>query len=114
MGDFNIDLLQYDTNTFSNDFINLLTSHSILPNILQPARVTDHSAIIIDNIFFNNTDDKTLSGNITALISDHFIQFLFLKNPESQINPLAILLMIILNLARKNLFMISQTLTGLY
>ena len=51
MGDFNIDLLQYDTNTTSDDFINSMTAHSFLPYILQPTRVTDHSATVTDNIF---------------------------------------------------------------
>ena len=31
MGDFNIDLLKYDSNTISNDFINSMTTHSFLP-----------------------------------------------------------------------------------
>ena len=80
MGDFNIDLLQYESNTFSNDFINLLTSHSLLPSILQPTRVTDHSSTIIDNIFSNASDSgESVSGNITTNISEHFIQFMFIK-----------------------------------
>ena len=36
MGVFNIDLLQYESNTISNDFINSMTTHSFLPYILQP------------------------------------------------------------------------------
>ena len=40
MGDFNIDLLQYDSNTILNDFINSMTVHSFLPYILQPSYQT--------------------------------------------------------------------------
>ena len=79
MGDFNIDLLQYDSNTISNDFINSMTMYSLLPYILQLSRVTDHSATPIDNIFSNVPDIQSVSGNLTSLISDHFIQFMFIK-----------------------------------
>ena len=78
MGNFNIDLLQHDTNTISNDFINSMTAHSFLPYILHPTRVTDHSATVIDNIFSNITDSESISGNLTTLISDH-IKFIFIK-----------------------------------
>ena len=46
MGDFNIDLLQYDSHNPTNDFINSMVSHSFLPYIHQPSRVTDHSATL--------------------------------------------------------------------
>ena len=81
MGDINIDLLQYDSSTVSNDFINSMTVHSFLPYILQPSRVTDHSATLIDNVFSNVTNTESVSDNLTTLISDHFIQFMFIKIP---------------------------------
>ena len=62
-----------------NDFVNSMISHSFLPNNLQPSQVTDHSATIIDNTFSNITDFEILSGNITALVADHFAQFLLFK-----------------------------------
>ena len=61
MGDFNIDLLQYDTHNSTDDFLNSMISHSFLPYVLQPTRVTYHSATIIDNIFSNVTDYDTSS-----------------------------------------------------
>ena len=75
MGDFNIDLLKYESHNCTNDFINSLVSHSFLPYILQPTRVTDHSSTIIDNIFSNITNYETSSGNITTLIADHLHSF---------------------------------------
>ena len=60
MGDHNIDLLQYEHSSLSNDFINMMISKSFLPYILQPTRVTDHSATVIDNIFSNVTDCQTV------------------------------------------------------
>ena len=79
VGDFNIDLLKYKSHNYTNDLINFLVSHSFLPYILQPTRVTDHSSTIIDNIFSNITDHETSSGNITTLIADQFARFLIIK-----------------------------------
>ena len=80
MGDFNINLYNYSSHTETNDFINLMVSNYLLPRILHPTRVTDHSATIIDNIFSNNCELDTLSGNLLSQISDHFPQFLIIKN----------------------------------
>ena len=72
MGDFDIDLLQYESHAHTDDFLNTMISHSFVSYIHQPTRVTDHSATVIDNIFSSITDYKTVSGNITSLIADHF------------------------------------------
>ena len=79
MDAFNIDLLQYESHSYTNDFINSVISHSFLPYIHQPTRLTNHSATVIDNIFSNVTDFDTISGNITCIIADHFAQFLLIK-----------------------------------
>ena len=64
MGDFNLNLLNYETHSDTNDFINSVISYSLLPYILHPTRVTEHSATIIDNIFSNIADGESTSGNI--------------------------------------------------
>ena len=74
MGDFNFNLLYYESHTETNDFLNTMISHYLLPHILQLTRVTDHSATVIDNILSNNTEHNTLSGSILSRISDHFPQ----------------------------------------
>ena len=79
MFDYNIDILQYKQSSLSNDFINMMISNSFLPYVLQPTRVTIHSGTVIDNIFSNVTDCQTVSGNLTTLISDHFVQFFIIK-----------------------------------
>ena len=80
MCDFNLNLLNYESHNDTNDFINTVISHYLLPHILHPTRVTDHSATVIDNIFSNNTSYETVSGNIISQISDHFPQFIILNN----------------------------------
>ena len=47
---------------------------------MHPARVTDHSATIIDNIFSNNVESDTVGGNKLSQITDHFPQFRITKN----------------------------------
>ena len=79
MGDFNLNLLNYESHSDINDFINTMVSHYLLPYVLHPTRVTVHSSTVIDNIFSNITDFDTKSGNILCDISDHFPQILVNK-----------------------------------
>ena len=57
-----------------------LASNSFLPYTLQPARITSHSKTLIDNILTNITLPDSISGNLTATISDHLPQFLIVPN----------------------------------
>ena len=75
-GDFNLDLLKIDTDHFTQHFFNLLCSYGLLPHFLQPTRVTESSATIIDNIFSNNIQDDIISGNLQLTLSEHFSQFI--------------------------------------
>ena len=51
LGDFNINLLNSDQHIPSKEFIDTLFSHSFMPFITKPTRVTQKSATLIDNIF---------------------------------------------------------------
>ena len=53
MGDFNLDLLQYNHHTPTQEFIDTLFSHAFIPLISNPMRLTSYSATLIDNIFTN-------------------------------------------------------------
>lgn len=81
MGDFNIDLL--NSCKPSDDFINTLASFFYQPHILQPSRITDHTATLIDNIFFNSIEHFTISGNIVYDLTDHLANFIILSNLSS-------------------------------
>ena len=76
MGDFNLDLLQIQSHAETDDFMNILGSSFFQPQILQPTRITDHSATLIDNIFFNSLEHFTISGNLAYDITDHLPNFL--------------------------------------
>ena len=43
LGDFNIDLLNYDQHSRTNTFLDSLSSHMLLPPIVQPARIRNNS-----------------------------------------------------------------------
>ena len=49
---------------------------------MQISDKTDHTATLIDNIFFNSLEHLTLSGNIVSDISDHLPNFLINKISE--------------------------------
>ena len=88
LGDFNINLLNYNDHHPANDFLDSLAYNSFMPYILHPTRITSHSKTLIDNIFSNYISHEIISGNITATISDHLPQFSFvpniLSNPPTQ------------------------------
>ena len=71
LGDFNVNLLNYNEHNQTNEFLDSLASNSFIPLILQPTRITSHSNTLIDNIFSNVIDPDIISGNLTATISDH-------------------------------------------
>ena len=80
MGDFNVNLLDFTSHTPTSDFVNNFFSHSLLPCIHHPTRVSEHRASIIDNIYTNTTNANIVSGNILMQITDHFSQLMVLKN----------------------------------
>ena len=86
LGDFTVDLLNYNEHQPTNEFLDSLASNSNIPYILQPTKLTSHSKTLIDNIFSNVLSCEVISENITATISDHLPQFLFAPNVLS--NPL--------------------------
>lgn len=76
-GDFNINL---NSNTSSaHQFLNLLNSFNLKPQISSATRVAKTSSTLIDNIFTNITD-KIEAYNIHLSLSDHYGQLLKIKS----------------------------------
>ena len=88
MGDFNIDLMKNDLHKPTTDFINMMFTNALIPLINKPTRITTHSATIIDNIFSNRleSDGKTMQGNLTTDVSDHFAQFHIAELTQKKLN----------------------------
>ena len=78
MGDLNINLLNCESKPESNDFLHMLNSYFFLPYILQPTRITERFATLIDNIFANSYSMDAITGNLVLTISDQLPQFLII------------------------------------
>ena len=79
-GDFSVNLLKYDCHALTNKFFDYLSCHMLLPKIMQPTRVTSNSKALIDNIFSNTLSPDSVSGSLTATVSDHLPQFVVAAN----------------------------------
>ena len=75
MGDFNLDLLKWDTSVPVNDLIAICHSKMFLNTISKPTRVTDTSATLIDHIWSNDSLQNIKNGILYTNISDHFPVF---------------------------------------
>ena len=83
VGDFNINLLNIDSDEYTESFLNLLLSNFFQPHILQPSKISNNSKpSLIDNIFLNSIDHETFSGNLVSKISDHMPNFIFCKSMQ--------------------------------
>ena len=85
LGEFNVNLLNYNEHNQAYKFLESLASNSFIPLILQPTRITSHSNTLIGNIFSNVFDPDIVSGNLTATISDHLLQFATIPNMSGNI-----------------------------
>jgi hypothetical protein len=71
MGDFNLDLLRYNDNVPTQEFIDRLFTYSTLyPLISNPTRITSHTATLIDNIFTNQLSDNVFNGIVLNDLSE--------------------------------------------
>ena len=55
MGDFNINLLNFENHHPTNNFFETLYSYSLTPLITTPTHITENTSTLIDNIFTNNS-----------------------------------------------------------
>ena len=80
VGDFNYNLLNHETDTQVNDFIQIMLSNFCQPHFIQLTRIVDNAKpSLVDNIFFNSVKYETKSGNIMSKISDHMPNFIILE-----------------------------------
>ena len=80
MGDFNLNLLNYDSHTLTGEFLDGIYSNSFIPLITRPTRITAHTSTLIDNIFTNNFCSHLVSGLLFTDISDHLPVFVINSN----------------------------------
>ena len=77
MGDYDINIINYESNSATAEFVDTIYAFTCLPLINKPATITLCSATLIDNIFTNNlfNDDHCFQGILVRDVSDHFPVF---------------------------------------
>ena len=77
MGDYNINILNYESNSTTAKFIDTMYAFTFLSLINRLTRITQCSATLIDNIFTNNLchNDCCFQGILVNDVSDHFPVF---------------------------------------
>ena len=88
VGDFNINVLDYDKNKNVRSIFDLFFRFNHVPLINKPTRITKTNATAIDHIVTNNfMDDNFETGIIKSDISDHYPIFVLspktINNTES-------------------------------
>ena len=80
LGDFKVNLLNYNDHNLTNEFLDSLASNSFVPYLLQPTWLTSHSKTLIENVFSNIISPEAIYCNLTSTISDHLPQFMIVPN----------------------------------
>ena len=81
-GDYNVNLLNFDQDTKSEMFMELLFSHNLIPVITKPTRLSQNdgfNATLIDHIW-TNVPSIYGGGIFDVVISDHFPNFCVFDN----------------------------------
>ena len=82
-GNFNLNLLDHDTNKKVQDFLNLIYQNNLITKINKPTRFTMKTATAIDHILTNSFVDTDFKSAIFKTdISDHFPVCLLLPLPS--------------------------------
>ena len=78
LSDFNINLLDYESDRYTAHFLDDMYLNSFTPYITFPTRIAPRSKTLIDNIFHNNFDESIISGNLITDIVDHLAQYIII------------------------------------
>ena len=70
-GDININLLNYNTDKKTSEYLDMLLDKGFLPLITKSTRITDHTSTLIDHIYSNVPHKIGKSGICLADITDH-------------------------------------------
>ena len=81
-GDFNIDLIKFDINRNTNEYLKTVIKDCFILTILLPTRATSYTCTLIDHIFHlsRNSWIQVSSGNLLTDMSDHFANYLILHS----------------------------------
>ena len=80
LGDLDENLLKYNEDKQTSEYLDMLLSLGFMPIITKPTRITDHTATLIDHIYTNTPEKLIKSGLCLADISDHLPVFCTMAN----------------------------------
>ena len=80
VGDLNENLLKYNEDKQTSEYLDMLLTLGFMPIITKPTRITDHTATLIDHIYTNTPEKLMKSGLCLADISDHLPIFCTIAN----------------------------------
>ena len=75
LGDMNIDFLKCKSHSLTEDYLEMLSTNNMLPEITKPTRITSHTATLIGHIYTNSFNQQKVSEIATVDISDHLLEF---------------------------------------
>ena len=70
-GDFNINMLNYNTHKGTKTFVDIMFNNGLFPLINLTTRASSESSTLIDNIFCNILDNSNSGVLVNDTISDH-------------------------------------------
>ena len=85
-GDINIDFMKANFHPETDEYLNMLLSHGLLPIVTKPTPITSHSATLIDHIYTNSSISHITSDIAMVDISDHLPVFCILKSQIKRTN----------------------------
>ena len=71
LGDFNLNLFEYDNNTLINDFVNSMISNSLFPLVNKATNFFRGSSTLIDHAWTNILNNSTKCDVVDILTSSH-------------------------------------------
>ena len=85
MGDFNLDLLNYDSHLDTDDFLAMMLSNFFQPHIIQSTHfLPSGESTLIASILINCLKYECTGGNLIPLLQITYLTSFLLKNFSSQ------------------------------
>ena len=83
--DFNIDILNCDSNKDTADFVDTIYASLLYSSINTPTQIRATSKTLVDNTFYNDFIEKMTAGNIASSISDYLTQFVITRDHATSV-----------------------------
>jgi hypothetical protein len=83
-GDFNFDILKFNTSDYISEYVNNFFMHGFLQIITKPTRCTSTTATLLDHVLTNDSQLMYKSCILISKISDHFPIVTFCNSEKPQ------------------------------